>query len=282
MQRMITFSERIQRRRRLWWGVGGRRSLHQMAELFAWRARDDADRRWRCCPYWPRTLANKWNARQFALRHGLAVPELYWVGRRPAALPLAALPADFVVRAVHGTRGARVLVVRDDHELLGDTPAARDALPAMLRARFGRLARWPLLVEECALDEGGGAGLPVEYKCYTFGATVGAIEVVCRTTRHTARIGHYTPHWEPFDAVLQTAHPPAPRLPPPRCLAEILHIAATLGAACGTFMRFDCFASTRGALFGEVSTTPHDGRRFTPAADALLGALWQRTIPDCI
>jgi hypothetical protein len=67
---------------------------------------------------------------------------------------------------------------------------------------------------------------------------------------------------------------------PPRCLAEMLSCAATLGVAFGTYVRIDFFATDRGAVFNELSSTPFNGLEFTPYCDAFFGALWAEKFPD--
>ncbi|MFN8640453.1 MAG: ATP-grasp fold amidoligase family protein [Candidatus Binatia bacterium] len=278
---MATFMERMQVRRRLWWGaVGGRPALHRLGELVVRRHRADADDRWHCCDAWPRRLANKWNGRELAARHGVRVPALFWFGRRPGAIPFDALPPQFVVRPVHGAGGRGVHVVAGDRELLGVRALPRAALRPLIVGALGRVTRWPLLVEEFARREDGSVRLPTEYKCYAFAGTVGVIQVVDRRRRNDARHRFYLPDWTPIDDDFQTDNAPAPPADPPRCLDEILRAARVLGAACGTFMRVDCFATPAGCVFDEVATTPNHGAGFTPHADALLGELWQRIIPD--
>ena len=280
---MLTFSDRLRTRRQVWWGESPlRHPLHRIVELTARRRRDDPDERWRCCEHWQRTLANKWNGREFAQRHGVRVPALYWFGRRTAALPVESLPPQFVIRPVHGAGGRGVHVVAGDREILHGRALPRAELRAVLRGSLGRLARWPLLVEEFAVAEDGAVRLPTEYKCYAFAGTVAVIQVVNRARQHEARHRYYTPDWTPIDDPFQTENPLAPISAPPRCLDEILQAAAALGAACGTFVRIDCFATDRGCVFGEFSTTPNNGQGFTPYADTWLGEHWQRTVPDRI
>lgn len=95
---MLTYGKRLDARALRWWGSGAaepwprRKSLagrvvrrlhqpnpfHRMSEVLALRHRDDPDEHWHCCENWQRTLGNKWNSREFALRHGCRVPELYY------------------------------------------------------------------------------------------------------------------------------------------------------------------------------------------------------------
>jgi hypothetical protein len=41
------------------------------------------------------------------------------------------------------------------------------------------------------------------------------------------------------------------------------------------FMRVDMYATTRSAVFGEFTPTPHGGKRYTREADRWLGSLWK-------
>jgi hypothetical protein len=112
--RVPSFSQRLAHRQHIWWGrPGPREAVHRPRERHARRSRDDPDEVWRCCRFWPRVVCNKRNGREFALKHGLAVPELYWSGSDFSRVPLQELPAHFVVRPIHGVSRHGVLVVGD-------------------------------------------------------------------------------------------------------------------------------------------------------------------------
>lgn len=286
---MQLFSERIRRRLDVWWGGGGLarrltapRPLHRLRELIVERHHDDPEARWRCCEHWQRALTNKWNAREFARRYGVPVPTLYWYGRRTGAIPVAALPEAFVVRAVHGTATRSVRVFAGECELLGGRALPRQQIAGELRRTYGRIARWPLLVEQFAASESGALRLPTEYKCYTFAGRIGVIVAIHRTRHADATMRFYTPDWEPITDRMHISYPQAAPTPPPACLDEIRRCAETLSAAYGTFVRVDFFATPAGCLFTEFATTPVDGTGYTPWADAMLGALWQSECPDRI
>jgi len=281
------FSERIQTRRRVWWADPNkwrnrhsyRRVFHRFKETHVLRRKDDPEYQWHCCELWQRTLSNKWNAREFVQGYGYRVPALYWYGRRTAALPLDLLPAHFVIRPIWGAAGKRVYVLAHDRDLLHERVYSKDQLLSEVRRDQGWFPRFPVLVEEFVKTEAGDYALPTEYKCYTFGATVGAVQVVQRTGRH-ARHRFYAPSWEPFEDQMNTHNPPADYVDPPRCVEEILACAKKLGGAYGTFVRVDCYATDRGCVFGEFSSTPLNGRQFTAFADKYLGELWDATFPD--
>jgi hypothetical protein len=240
------------------------------------RSRDDPDEVWRCCPFWPRTLVNKWNAREFAARHGCELPELYWTGGPLTAPPLESLPDHYVVRPYWGAGRRGVLAMSAGRELLSGEPVGRKQLHKAL-SRRRRAVRWmPILIEEFVKAEDGSHQFPVELKCHTFGDTVAAIEVLERTgvRAHSRRC--YTPEWEPFDDPLHGSLPQAAVRGPPRGLDQMVSLAARIGASVGTYIRVDFFAGERTCVFNEISATPQGGRGYTPFCEKFFGELWER------
>lgn len=285
------FSERLTKRRELWWGQPFRWShahsyrdaVHRTREHFAPRSRTDPDAAWQCCPYWPRTLVNKWNSREFAQKHDCRVPVLYWQGRRIAKVPFASLPARYVIRPVWGAATSGVHVVADGQELLGKVPGTVADIQRRLFREHGPIAATPLLVEEFVPADGARSGLPVEYKCHTFGSTVAAVQVFERTGRLTGIHRYYTPRWEPFPDVMDAHYPLAPQRNRPRCLDEMLDAATRLGQAIGTYVRIDFFCGAAGAVFNEFSSTPQVQRlAYTRYCEEMFGALWQARFPDAV
>jgi hypothetical protein len=281
------FSERIRTRLRVWWGKPNKwrnresyhRLFHQLKEHYVLRSKDDPEELWHCCELWQRTLSNKWNAREFAQRFGFQVPALYWRGRRIGALPPDSLPAHFVIRPTWGTTRRGVHIIAHDQDLLHERMYFKQELVAEVQREQGWVARHPILVEEFVKTEAGDYVLPIEYKCHTFGATVGAIEVIQRAG-HRGRNRYYTPSWELFEDRMNTHLPPGEYTEPPRCLDEILECAKRLGIAYGTYVRIDCYATDKGCVFGEFASAPADGQHFTAFADEYFGTLWDTVFPD--
>jgi hypothetical protein len=194
-------------------------------------------------------------------------------------LSLDSLPPHFVIRPVWSAARKGVYVVAHDRELLRGRTYAKNELKAAVRKDQGWVARYPILVEEFVKTETGDYALPMEFKCHTFGQTVGAIEVIQRAGRQ-ARSKYYTPSWEPFEDRMNTYLPPGEYIDPPRCLDEIIACGKKLGTAYGTFVRVDLYATDRGCVFGEFASTPAAGQHFTPFADEYFGALWDAAFPD--
>jgi hypothetical protein len=278
------FSDRIRRRMREWWGPqeGLGRTLHRRKEQVVRRRWTDDESKWRCCARWQRTLANKWNAREFARRHGCLVPELYWYGRGVWRIPFGRLPPHYVVRSVYGTSTKGTYAMAEGIELFSGKATSSADLRAHLIATRGFVSRVPLLIEEFLRGEDGEYRLPVDYKCHMFGDVVGVIERVERLGRKTedVRLSYYTADWEPMPHPIRTDRwGRSDPVPPPRCLGEIVAAARRLGVAYGTFVRVDLYATDRGCVFGEFTPTPTAGNGYTAFADEYLGALWRSAFP---
>lgn len=285
---MMTFTERLHRRMSVWWGVPGgwrnpstwRRPLHRVVDRHRLRSRTWPLERWRCCDLWQRALNNKWNAREFAIMHGVPVPELYWRGRRIADLPLDQLPEHFVLRPAWGTRSIGTHVMTHGRDLLQERSYTNAELLAALRREHGPIARFPILAEEFMTTEQGEYRQGTEYKVYVFGDRIAAIKHVEHAGGRATRQRHYRPDWTPFDDPINTRHEFDEPRPQPSRLGELLDIARRLGRSYGTFVRVDLYLTAKGCYFGEFSSTPHEGRAFTPWADEYFGRCWDETCPD--
>jgi hypothetical protein len=284
-----TFSQRIKTRRRVWWGQPAqagawgmlRFTPHGWRDLYVRRRRDDPEDVWRCCDAWQRKLINKWNGREFALRHGARVPILYSCARLPSPRRLRALPSRYVIRPLWGSRRQGVYVVADGRDLLLGEPFSAVAMRRRL-LRAGMLTKMlPVMVEEFIRSEDPRYDMPIEYKCHMFGDTLGAIEVLERQTRKARRL-FYSADWEPFADLISTHGYRSEPRPPPPFLDELLCLATRLGRALDTYMRVDFFGTPGGCVFNEFSSTPADGEGWTPYCDDLFGSHWDQQCRDAV
>lgn len=285
------YSERIARRRRVWWQAprpGGERpvsdALHRLAERRSVRRRDDPDPAWHCCANWQRTLLDKRNAREFAARHGCELPGLLWRGRSLRQAPLDRFPDAFVVRPARGLGTRGVLVVDHGRNLLDGQPVDRRTL---LR-RVGLLARLrsspETLVEEMIRPREPERTFPLEIKLHAFGGEVGIVQVNDRPTVSTYGLdvatSFYTPEWEQYPEEIDPVHGGDAVHERPPDLDRMLELGTLMGAAIGTYMRVDFFDSDRGPVFNEFASTPWLAAKGSAFADRLLGDLWARHCPE--
>ncbi|MEJ2320745.1 MAG: hypothetical protein P8Y21_15580 [Gemmatimonadales bacterium] len=310
MNEVPAYSDRIAVRLAVWWQKPRNYRdpktyidyLHQLRERNTFRSRFDSDDEWQCCACWPRSLINKWNSREFALKHGCRVPELYWYGRDLRHVRLESLPDRYVIRQTFGSGKERVYVFCGGREVTKGRQIAEDEVRANLGGAFRSVVRGRILVEEFIGRKSGTCEMPLECKLFMFGDNVGMIEVFRRSHRRLApktyveglgliEHGCYSAAWEPFeDPIFNTdylmesyGHVPSTNPQPrPDFLPELIAAGKRLGLACGTHVRVDYLVGENGLVFfNEISTTPAIGA-LTPFADEYLGRLWQETFPDVI
>ncbi|MEJ2319659.1 MAG: ATP-grasp fold amidoligase family protein [Gemmatimonadales bacterium] len=284
-----TFSERLAKRKRIWWQKPRDYRdpktytdfVHQIRERHVLRDRFDPDERWRCCGYWQRSLSNKWNARQFAQRHGLRVPELYWHGRDLSRLDMDALPRCFVIRPTFGCSQDGVFVICDGVDLLSGAKVSRRDMTRALGGNAKRLLMGPILVEEFVGETRPDARLPLEFKLHMFKERVGAVSRTERSSaKNQTRVRFYSPAWEPLPDRISFRQEQAGPVPAPRCLPELLRAGKRLGQAYGTYVRVDFLVTGDKVVFGEFATTP--GGLWTAFADEYFGRLWQESCPEAL
>jgi hypothetical protein len=274
------FRERIDRRENLWWitrspDVHGPRLCHEL------RRATDSEEQWKCCRFWQRKLANKWNAREFAIRHGVRVPHLYWSGRDVEAIPFESLPAAYVIRLTSGHSSKQVVVMRDGINLLDgtafSTAALREHFAGLLSAAFSKTL---MLVEEYVppLVSVDDTGLPPNYRFHMFGDVVAWISVSCARRNY----GHFTADWQPYPVrIMKKVLVPYP-WPRPEHLDLLLDAARRLARAFESYVRVDLYNAEPEPVFAEFAPVPSQGRSYTPEADDVLERLWVKHYPDAL
>jgi hypothetical protein len=289
MTEVPTYPERISKRLRLWWQKPRdyrdprtyRDFLHQLWELHTMRSRHDPEERWRCCRYWQRSLINKWNSREFAVRHGCRVPKLYWVGRSPRKLPFENLPDRYVIRPTFGRSRRGVYVICEGIDLLSGQAVRSKEMRRNLVGMVRRSVTGRILVEEFVGEPDSRPRLPVEVKMHMFGGHVGAISITYRScVPGQTKRRFYQPDWVPFSDPIHAEGALADPIPAPPFLEELREAGTRLGRAYGTYARIDFLLTDGEIVFNEFSSTPCGGRCFTEFANEYFGRLWHENCPD--
>jgi hypothetical protein len=285
---MFTFRDRIRHRKDVWWAVPGglrnpsawRRPLHRVLDTHQLRHRDWPLARWHCCAAWQRCLSNKYNSREFAAMHGVALPELYWCGRNLGRFPVNEMPSRAAVRYAWGAGSDQTHLLVDGHELLDDRACTPQELYSGLCRQYGRWTVHPLLVEEF-LEDSEGRPRATQFNFYCFSGYVGMVEHV----DHVGRTSHRTAYdieWNPFSQGIYAKRPLGDIVARPFEMDEMLEVASRLGAAYGAFVRVDLYLTNKGVYFGEFSSTPFNGNHILPWADKLLGQMWEEHCPHYV
>ncbi|MGK7943570.1 MAG: ATP-grasp fold amidoligase family protein [Microcystaceae cyanobacterium] len=294
------FTERLKKRKLLWWGSTGswytpnglllrlhRRGLkhfHRGDELQIMRRQTDSDSEWKFCRYWQRTLINKWNSREFSQKHHCKVPELYWYGQNLKEMPIESFPDNYVIRPVWGTARKGIYVMSGNLDLLTNTSFEKTQLKEHLISQLGEVSKCPILVEEFVRSEQGEYKLPIEYKFYMFGEKIAFISVHERISYKSVKFSQqFTSDWQQLTEPIDNFVPLNSNFEQPQCYQEMVSCVKRLGVAFGTFIRVDYYATDKGAIFSEFSSIPHSLlQSITPFGDQYLGKMWHDIYPNKI
>ncbi len=228
---------------------------------------------------WMTMAADKYRVRDYVRERvgGQILPELYWVGTEPEAIPFDTLPGRFVVKPTHGS--GWVEIVRDQARL------DRDGLLRTCRGWLGQsyyemTREWiykditPRILVEEFVDDGSGLA-PNDYKLFVFGGRVAFILV---TMGRFAVRAHMLMDRDWNEVEVRFVYSSLrQQVPPPPHLPQMIEAAEALAKGID-FVRADFYDTPSKLFFGELTATPGCGLdRFDPPSfDRTLGALWKR------
>lgn len=141
-----------------------------------------------------------------------------------------------------------------------------------------------LIAEERAIDEDRSYLIPVDYKIFTF---FGVVKFVLQVDRNhpKPRMAFFDGDFNPIDddRVFFPQEKPSSRAihKRPSCHIELLQLAHNLSLQLKVpFVSIDCYATSKGPLFGELTHTPGgpwfgNMYRFSDSFDRELGTAWR-------
>jgi hypothetical protein len=207
---------------------------------------------------------------------GDILPKLYWVTTNPSDIPIADLPARFVVKPTHGS--GWVYPVPDKARLeVADLEAVCRGWLAQnyydLEQEWAYKHIVPRIIVEEFVDDGAGR-YPTDYKIYVFHGRAHLIQVdTARFEDHRRDI--YDTTWTRLEATSEYQN--ADRLlPRPKHLTQMIACAEALAGKLD-FIRVDFYDTHERPYLGEVTTTPGGGMNvWRPVEFARrMGGLWK-------
>lgn len=251
----VTFSEQLQNRRERWWSKG------QLAHISC--------------------LSGKLEGCSFMKQNGFKVPEQIGLYDSIEEVPaFSDLPSKFVLKPSIGYSAKNVFVMSNGVNLLDRKIYDREAvLRSITNAYANKDFQGKFIIEELLTNWDNRDGIPLDYKFYTFGDRIAFIHVIERNSGSNLKANRHwflKDDWSKLGMKIQRIQEPQGDLPSiPDCYDELIHTVRTVGRRLNMFMRIDMYATTRGAVFGEFTPTPHGGKGYTKEADRWLGQLWK-------
>ncbi|MGJ9426251.1 ATP-grasp fold amidoligase family protein [Nesterenkonia halotolerans] len=215
---------------------------------------------------------------------GVATPKIYKVWNDPQDIDFSGLEVErFVLKADGGHSGVAVIpLIRNEQgwQTLTGKEQLTDDRPS--EGMLKRLAqgRGPYFAEEFLDSEDGGT-IPQDIKVYTaYGQILHVLVMrtegvqVMNRKRFTRK--YFDANGEDLGMVLPKAVY-GPDIPLPDHWDELLAAARRLSIASGLpFLRVDLYATSRGPVLGELTSTPGGKQQYRLQHDAALGAAWNR------
>lgn len=219
-----------------------------------------------------------------AQSHGVAVPKVYQVWKRPEDITLSALSAQKVVlKSDGGHSGHAVFILQrtsDGWETLdgsirfpGDQPSSEI---------LDRLQRWygPYFAEQL-LEGTSEAAIPEDIKVYTaYGKILQVLLMQAGTDGSMDRRSYTRRYVDATGEDLGRVAEMGTRneeIPTPANMGEIAETARQLSIAVGMpFVRVDLYQTPHGLVLGELTPTPGGRQRYRAEHDAMMGLEWVR------
>ena len=234
-------------------------------------------------------VQDKLAVRDYAAERGVATAKLLHVTDDPRTIPFSDLPADYMIKATHGS-GWNIVCLDSQHYLFGagielieflqtrdpacvpqDRFLSRDDVVALcgawLRSVFDP-SEWayrhipPRIAVEALLTPRRGTEL-LDYRFYTFDDEVKAINVDSPRYVRDKLEAVFDADWNLVDLSRNDEVVPDVLPEKPETLTEMIAAAGRLGKGLG-FARIDFYDEAGGIVLGEITIYPQAGHRGTP------------------
>jgi hypothetical protein len=264
------FSRRIKHRHRLFWSPHNAEDVRNTI-----MSSEDSMEKWQDVAHWQRKLSNKYNAKQFAIKMGCNVANLYWKGRDVHTIDFNHLPKQYVIRPTVGHSSGNVFVMNDGYNLFDNRSYEAAEIRGKLALKLAEKPRLEFLIEEFLQEEPDQYKVLNDYKFFCFNGEIASCQLINRLGPKAGFGSFYDEHWNPMEAVHPGYTLVAPK-PRPECLEEMVQQVKILSEAYKIFCRIDFYATTKGAVFGEFTPTPGMGEGYSKFGQRLLLNYWDK------
>lgn len=239
----------------------------------------------------PNSRMGKLKLHEFAKKNDLNCLDVITKFDSASAISLSTIPSEFFVLKAEGLwsgKGIYVLhkIVGTDlfYDVKNDKAWTEGALKeAAAQLEFEKGKKLPFFVEKKAVDEDQSKHIPLDYKLFTF---YGSVKFILQVDRNyaTPKICFFDGEFNPIvDSRVQPAmqYKQAEAIHRvPRCSQQMIALAQNVTKKlCAPFISVDCYATSEGAVLGELTHTPggpwfQSMYSFSDEFDLELGQAW--------
>lgn len=229
-------------------------------------------------------LVNKTSMFAYAKKHNIPLPHRYAEVSNVGDLDFKSFPERVVVKPNNSADSDCVMLFSDGKEIFSGESVLATEMSAFIEKAFaaGRFlnTHTKILVEEFIQDYDKRFLIPRDFKVYVAGGRAHFIQVIDRNGPKAAwNHSFYDREWTDIHDNMQETYRQGPKIERPARLHELVSLSEKIAQDIGCFMRLDFFISADRVVFGEFTSYPFAGMRYTPEGDRQLCYLMNR-FPD--
>lgn len=229
-------------------------------------------------------LVNKSVMHDYARKNNIPLPTVYGNFQSVDDIDFSTLPDRVVIKPNNSADSDCVLLLAGDRELLSGSTVPVENRSIFVKDAFskGRFlnAQTTIIAEEFLCDYDPCFNVPRDFKVYVAGGRAHLIQVIDRNgPKPTWNQSFYDRDWRSMPSDFQQSYAPGPKIATPDRLSNLIDVSERIARDIGCFMRLDFFVSPDRVVFGEFTSYPFAGRRFSAEADRFLCNLLEQ-YPD--
>lgn len=231
------------------------------------------------------SLVHKSKMYEYAQEFNLPLPERYADVATAEELDFGKLPEAVVIKPNNLANNECVMLFRNGIEIFSGDAVPVSERQEYVRATFAKSTKvnkqTRILAEELIQDYDPAYAVPRDFKVFVAGGKGHVIQVVDRVGPK-AEWSHryYNRDWVAYGD-FQGSNRFGKEIPKPPHFDELMYYADKIAADIGCFMRLDFYITDTRVVFGEFTSYPNAGKRFTELGSAVMCDLMDR-YPDTV
>lgn len=224
-------------------------------------------------------LSNKTEAALFVDSIGIPIPEIYYCDRSLEGLVVDDIPNSFCIKPSNGADSKGVIVVYNGEDQFtkkrvdkNSTDFKRAVSDFVLNAPHTNKYT-KILIEQYMEDMLLPGLIPLDYKVHCYGGEARFFQIINRNPGSKCQ-SFYDVNWRRIDHMIDD-YPSGDSIDKPELFDQLIDFSNTIASKLQQMLRIDFYVTTSGVYFGEITTYPAGGYRFTEFGNAISIQLWE-------